>query len=417
MEREFRDYAAVQGVFDRQAQALAQYYRSRGSWDGVQEQLARYGTQPRWRDFRLADARGRIVGDPGGAPGGAAARGQLRRGLPIEVDGQVVGYLLPMARVLAALRLDPRQVAFLLRVRVILAGGGLAALLAAGIVGGLLFRSIVHPLRQLTAASRAIAGGDLSARAPVAGQDEVAQLAASFNQMAESLARAEEARRNQTADVAHELRTPLTVVQGTLEAILDGVYPADQENVQAALAQVRTLSRLVEDLRLLALADAGQLRLQKGPLDLAAFLRQVVEAHQPRARERGATLALVTPPALPLVMADRERLVQVMGNLLANGLRYASPGGQVTVRVADRGREVEVAVADDGPGVPAEDLPRLFERFWRGDAARRQGAGGSGLGLAIARHVVEAHGGRIWAQSTPGGGLTVAFILRAAELA
>jgi signal transduction histidine kinase len=336
----------------------------------------------------------------------------LENSIPIEIDGQVVGYLLPVPKP-TALQLNQSQLAFLTSIQRVLWIAALAAFVAALIVGGLLFLSITTPLRRLTAASQAIAAGDLSARAPVRGQDEVAQLAASFNQMAESLAQAEDARQNQTADIAHELRTPLTVLQGTLEAMLDGVYPTDRENLRAALTQTRTLARLVDDLRLLALADAGQLHLQKTSLDLGGFLQRVVEAHRPQAQEQKIALALDAPSVLPSILADPDRLAQVMGNLLSNALRYTPEGGQIIVRAMDREAKVLVAVADDGPGVRAEDLPHLFDRFWRGDPARRQVTGGSGLGLAIARHIVEAHGGRLWAEPTAGGGLTVALSLPA----
>ena len=287
----------------------------------------------------------------------------------------------------------------------------MAATVVALIIGGLLFHSIVAPLRRLTTASQTIAEGDLSVRAPVQGRDEVAKLADAFNHMAGSLARAEDARQNQTADVAHELRTPLTVLQGALEAMLDGVYPTDRENLLAALAQVRMLGRLVEDLRVLALADAGQLRLRTAQLDLSAILREIVDAYQAPAQEREVSLKLEMPPSLPLVSVDRDRLAQVVGNLLTNALRYGSKGDHITVRVVNHQEEVVVAVIDNGPGVPAEDLPYLFDRFWRGDRARRRATGGSGLGLAIARTLIEAHGGRIWAQSVEGQGSTFTFTL------
>jgi signal transduction histidine kinase len=279
------------------------------------------------------------------------------------------------------------------------------------IVGGLLFRSITAPLRELTVASEAIAQGDLSARAEVRGRDEVAQLADSFNEMAESLMQMETARRNETADIAHELRTPLTVLQGTLEAMLDGVYPSDSDNLQAALSQTRTLARLIEDLRVLALADAGKLRLEEQALDLGAFLSEVVEAYQSQAIEQGITLVLEAVPSLPAVAVDRDRLAQVMGNLLSNSLRYLASGGHINVAARGGTTEVVVSVIDDGPGVPSAELDRLFERFWRADPARQRATGGSGLGLSIARHIVEAHGGRIWGEPTPGGGLTVRFSL------
>ncbi|MCS7178383.1 MAG: ATP-binding protein [Anaerolineae bacterium] len=426
-EQEFRRYALARGgMWERVSLALAEYYAVYGSWDGLQERLALFPRPPMMRrgmtppgvlDFRVADASGRIVGDTRGDPRGTATRRELQTGIQILLNGEIVGYILPNLALIRPLPLNPEQLTFLSRVRTALLVATLTALAMALVVGGVLFRSIIHPLQQLTAASQAIARGDLSVRAPVRGNDEVAQLARAFNGMAESLARAQEARRNQTADLAHELRTPLTVLQGTLEAMVDGVYPADRENLLAALAQVRILSRLVEDLRLLSLADAGELTLHRGPLDLGRFLEEVVEAHRPTAQERSVSLSLERPASLPLVLADRDRLAQVMGNLLTNALRYTPPEGRITVRVADRGREVMVAVADTGPGVPPEDLPHLFERFWRRDPSRQRATGGSGLGLSIARHIVEAHGGHIWAEPTPGGGLTVAFALPTAVIA
>jgi two-component system OmpR family sensor kinase/two-component system sensor histidine kinase BaeS len=430
---EFRRYAFAQGGWwEQQAVELAAFYRAHGSWDGVQDALSLPqgqgtgrqgrgrgrgdgGTGPPSPDFRLADPNGRIVGDTSGYPGSFVSQEELESGGAIRVvaNGQVVGYLLPSGPDgdQASVVLDVEQAQFLSRVRTVLWIAALAATVVALIIGGLLFRPIVGPLRRLTTASQAIAEGDLSVRAPVQGQDEVAQLADAFNRMADSLGRAEEARRNQVADVAHELRTPLTVLQGALEAMLDGIYPTDRENLLAALSQVRTLGRLVEDLRLLALADAGQLHLSIAPVDLTAVVRETVEFYQARAQEREVSLKLDAPPSLPPISADRDRLTQVVGNLLENALRYVPKGGHVTVRVVDCPQEVEVAVIDDGPGVPAEDLPRLFDRFWRGDRARQRVTGGSGLGLAIARSLIEAHGGRIWAESVEGQGSTFTFTL------
>jgi len=427
-ETEFRRYAMTHGgMWSRQIAELEAYYAEHGSWQGVQDELDRLpgigmghrrgrGGEPSF-EVRVADARGRIVADTAGSPTGSVSPGELEQGIPIEVDDRIAGYLLPSTEALRDLPLEPSQVQFLERIRTALLVGGLAAMGVALLVGGLLFRSIVHPLRRLTAASQTIARGDLSVRAPVRGGDEVARLARSFNDMADSLARAEAARRNQTADIAHELRTPLTVLRGTLEAMVDGVYPANDENLSAALAQVGTLSRLVDDLRLLALADAGRLTLHRGALNPRRILREMVEAHQPQAQERGISLLLDAPRALPMVLGDRDRLAQVMGNLLGNSLRHVPQGGHIVVQAEARGREVVIRVIDDGPGVGQEDISRLFERFWRGDPARQRATGGSGLGLAIARYIVEAHGGRIWAEATPGGGLTVAFTLPVAALA
>lgn len=424
-ETAFRRYTLTRSVmWEAVTTELAGYYEAQGSWAGIQEALVisthrrhgmggRGGTdQPlRLIDFYIVDAAGRVVASTEGSPRGSVSQAAFDEAIPIEVDGQIVGHLIPALRSIPSWPLDAAQTAFLAQVRRTLWIGAAAALAVALVVGGVLFRSITAPLRELTDASEAIARGDLSARADVRGDDEVAQLADAFNSMARSLAQMEEARRNQSADIAHELRTPLTVLQGTLEAMLDEVYPTDPENLEAALTQTRTLSRLIEDLRVLALADAGKLHLEKEELDLKGFLRGIVDAYHPQAREQGIALALEMPTELPTISADRDRLNQVMGNLLTNSLHYVPEGGHVRVE-AERGeREVMVKVEDDGPGLSAEDLPHVFERFWRADPARQRATGGSGLGLSIARHIVEAHGGRMWAEGTAGGGLTVAFSL------
>jgi signal transduction histidine kinase len=426
-ESAFRRYTLTRsGMWEELTEELAEYYAARDSWTGIQEVIAELPDRgrrmeardasapappPRMIDFRIVDTGGRVVANTEGPPVGTVPQGTLDDAVPIEVEDEVVGYLLPALRNPPTWPLDAAQTAFLARVRRTLWIGAAAALGVALVVGGLLFHSITAPLRELTAASEAIAEGDLSARADVRGRDEVAQLGDAFNSMAESLHRMEEARRNQTADIAHELRTPLTVLQGTLEAMLDEVYPTDRENLQAALIQTRMLSRLIEDLRLLALADAGKLNLAKDAVDLEQFLKGVVEAYQPSAKEQGIALALETASGLPTIRADCDRLAQVMGNLLTNSLHYVPEGGHVRVE-AERGEgEVMVAVKDDGPGVPVEDLPHVFERFWRADPARRRATGGTGLGLSIARYIVEAHGGHIWAEETGGGGLTVRFSL------
>jgi len=425
-ETAFRRYTLTRsGIWEGLITRLAEYYEAQGSWAGIQDVLASWadrgrrmgreiggpGGPPAPIDFRIADPRGQVVANTEGRPGGTVTQAALDDAIPIEVDGEVVGYLLPELRNLPTWPLDAAQAAFLTRVRRTLWIGALAALGVALIIGGLLFRSITAPLRKLTAASESIAKGDLSARADVRGSDEIAQLADAFNSMAGSLDRMEQARRNQTADIAHELRTPLTVLQGTLEAMLDGVYPTDRENLRAALTQTRTLSRLIDDLRVLAIADAGKLHLEKEAVNLEVFLEGVVEAYQLQAREQGIALALETPTGLPTVSADRDRLAQVMGNLLSNSLRYVPEGGHVRVKARQENDGVMVSVIDDGLGVASEHLNRLFERFWRPDRARRRATGGSGLGLSIARYIVEAHRGRIWAEETPGGGLTIQFSL------
>jgi len=412
-EVEFRRYAHGGDMSRREGMVadLADYYATRGSWEGVETVLEREhgrGHSAGGPPLRLTGADGRIVADQTGADiGKMVSAEELEAGLPIIVDGKRVGTLLmPGGEWLTV-----EQQAFLRRMRVVLTVSGGAALVVALVLGALLVRSITRPLQQLANASRAIAAGDLSVRVPVRSRDEIGQLAAAFNQMTADLARAEEARRQQAADIAHELRTPLTVIQGHLEALADGIFPADSEHLEPVLEQARLLARLVEDLRMLSLADAGRLALAPVLTDVGEWVAGVVAGFRSVAADRGITLDLKTADGLPSVRMDPERMAQVLGNLLDNGLRHTPAGGRVAVNVAHRDGEVTVTVTDTGPGVPPEHRPHLFERFWRGDPSRSRRTGGSGLGLAIARRIVEAHGGRIWAENVPEGGLRVGFCL------
>jgi two-component system OmpR family sensor kinase/two-component system sensor histidine kinase BaeS len=326
---------------------------------------------------------------------------------PVVVNEQEVGFLIlsPFER----LQSGPPGI-----LRGALQGFLLAGLtigLGSLIVGFVLSRGMSRPLVGLTEATRAVAAGDLSARVPDHYPGEVGELASAFNAMAEDLARAEELRRNLTADVAHELRTPLSVIRGKLEGVLDGVYPASSEQLQPVLEEVKLLTRLVEDLRLLALAEAGQLSLELRVMDVGDLLRDAQVNFGPQAADRGVTLTLELPPQLPQVKADRRRVSQVLGNLLTNALRHTPQGGGVTLSAVEAVGMLEVTVADTGSGIPPEDLPYIFERFWRGDKSRSRAGGGSGLGLAIARQLVEMHGGTICAQSAPGGGSEFRFTL------
>jgi signal transduction histidine kinase len=324
------------------------------------------------------------------------------------VDDQTVGRLLlsPYGR----FRDDFRFIVGFTLQRFLIGGlviGGVA--LVAGLA---LSRVISRPVVKLTEATRAVARGDLGVR--VTGQyfGELGELAASFNQMTGELARADKLRRNLTADVAHELRTPLSVIRGKIEGVLDGVYPATPEHLEPILEETKLLAHLVEDLRLLALAEAGQLTLEKQAVDMGDLLRDAQVNFGPQADDRGVTLTLDLPAELPQVVADRRRISQVVGNLLTNALRHTPQGGCVTLSATAAGRGVvEMTVADTGVGIPPEDLPFIFERFWRGEKSRSRAGGGSGLGLAIAKHLVEMHGGAISVKSEPGKGSEFRFTL------
>lgn len=282
------------------------------------------------------------------------------------------------------------------------------------------FRSIAAPLAAVMSAADAVAAGDWSVRVPERGPRDFRQLALSFNRMTEELARADQRRRNLTADVAHELRTPLHIIQGNLEGVLDGVYEPTEAHISATLDETRMLARLVEDLRTLSLAEAGALPMHWEQVDIGELLADLHTTFSGQAEAAGILLQ-VTPapeeasaPASLTIEADLGRLNQVLSNLLANALRHTPAGGVITLSAAPLGDGVRLVVSDTGEGIPAEDLPFVFDRFWRGDPSRSRTGGlrreraaeraGSGLGLAIARQLVQAHGGRIWVESAPGQG-------------
>jgi signal transduction histidine kinase len=293
--------------------------------------------------------------------------------------------------------------------RILITGAVLAV--GAGLIMGLFIsRSLTAPLQRLAAAVRAVASGDLGQQVRVEGSDEMIEVARAFNEMTAALGASEQQRQNMVADVAHELRTPLTVLQGNLRAILDGVYPSSDAEIARLYDETRLLSRLVDDLRELALADAGQLRLHLRPIDVGQVVRSTVDSLGPAADAAGVSLTAEVPRDLPGVRGDPDRVTQVLRNLLINAVRHTPAGGAITVMAGPATGAVEVAVSDTGEGIAAEALPHIFERFWRVDPARSRG-GGAGLGLSVAQSLVQAQGGRIWVESTPGQGSTFRFTL------
>lgn len=274
--------------------------------------------------------------------------------------------------------------------RVIVVGG----LMGIGL-GIVISRQLTAPLEELAAAAKAIGAQQLSRRVAVRGTQEIVEVAHAFNEMAGELQSAEALRENLLADVAHELRSPLTVLQGNLRAILDDVYPLDKTEVARLYDQTRHLSRLVDDLHILAEAEARELPLNLLGLDVVHFLEQIAAAFESLAEAQHITLSVVAPAALPLIRADSVRLTQVLHNLLVNALRHTPVGGAITLSAYQAGQAVCIEVKDTGEGVAPQHLPHVFERFYRADQARRRDKGGVGLGLAIARAIVEAHGGSI----------------------
>jgi two-component system sensor histidine kinase BaeS len=284
----------------------------------------------------------------------------------------------------------------------LIAGG--AALLSAVILSVFFSRTVTKPVQAVSAATHRIAAGRYDERLPVQGADELAQLAAGFNQMAQKLDEVESMRRRLIADVSHELRTPLTAIQGSMEGLMDGVLPANDETYGQIHTEAQRLNRLVDDLQELSRVEARAFELHLEPVDVSGLARTVLKRLGPLAASRGVSLATQVHPHLPSVRGDQDRLVQVLTNLVSNALQYTPQGGSVTVAAKRNDGEVQLSVRDTGGGIPAEHLAHIFDRFYRVDKSRsRQAGGGSGIGLTIARALVEAQGGRIWVESEGAG--------------
>jgi len=312
--------------------------------------------------------------------------------------------------------LDPMsENAFLSSVnRSLLIAAGTAITMALGLTY-MLSRRILGPVVALTGAVRAMERGDLSQRVPIEERDEVGELARAFNAMADSLTRNEQLRKNMVTDVAHELRTPLSNIKGYLEALMDGVLVPDTRTLESVHEEATRLSSLVDDLQELSLAEAGQLRLDVSATDLPEVVDRALRGARAQAMGKGIDLTAELPAEMPLVEIDPARIGQVLHNLLGNALVHTPEGGAVTVKAERVGREVVVSVCDTGSGIPPEHLPHIFERFYRVDPSRARATGGSGIGLAIVKQLVQAHGGRIWAESEPGHGSNFRFTLPMAK--
>ncbi|MGW3571533.1 sensor histidine kinase [Streptomyces sp. NPDC000941] len=282
------------------------------------------------------------------------------------------------------------------------------AVAVAAILGALLLsRTVLRPVSALTAASRGLGEGDLARRVSVTGRDEIAELGRSFNRMAASLQDSEERQRRLVGDVAHELRTPLANLRGYLEALRDGVVDPEPELLDSLHEEVLLQQRIVDDLQDLALAEAGALSYHRDHIELGELLETCRTAHRAQAERAGVALTVETPDGDPVyAYADADRLRQAVGNLVSNAVRATGPGGTVRLSLARRGAGAAVHVGDTGHGIPAEQLPHVFDRFWRADAARGRATGGSGLGLSIARQIVKDHQGTIGVESAVGVGTT-----------
>ncbi len=288
-----------------------------------------------------------------------------------------------------------------------------AATIVAVVLGIYLSRSVVAPIRAMSLVTERVAEGHYEERVQVHGEDELAQLATRFNQMAEKLNQVESMRRRLIGDVSHELRTPLTAIKGSMEGLMDGVLPATQETFQQIYSEADRLNRLVDDLQELSRVEAHAYELDLRPVDVSALMQTVTKRLSPQAESKRVLLELDLAPDLPRVLADEDRAVQVLTNLTGNALQYTPENGRVTIAARRVNTEVQISVRDTGIGISPEHLPHVFDRFYRVDKSRsRRLGGGSGIGLTIARALVEAHGGRLWAESAgEGQGSTFTFNL------
>ena len=437
---------------DRVHRLIARHYREHRDWAGLQpwlEQAANlYG-----RRLVVTDRSGRIIVDSHDkfALEGAAAATQKRqwearekaevfgRSRPIVVDDHQVGVLalapdnaadtdsngnggifpaafLPAGPAGPPPNREPAAARLAAEVQRSLWWTGLAAAAAGILLVSLMSRRILAPVQRLNAAARRLGQGDLSQRVPAAGPRELQDLSRTFNTMAENLQAAEQQRRSLVADVAHELRTPLSNLQGYLEAVQDGLLAADQITISALRQQTAHLIALVEDLRLLAQAEAGVLQLHRTPTVLAELLGAAVDDFRPRAEGKDLRLTLEVNPDTPQLWLDQTRIRQIVGNLLENALLHTPEGGGVAVTAAPAaGGGVIVAIRDSGPGIPAAALPYIFDRFYRVDPSRARASGGVGLGLTIARQLARAHGGDLAGESPAGAGTVFTLTLPAVE--
>jgi signal transduction histidine kinase len=393
---------------------LTNYYQTNGSWNGVQDAFApsaQTDNKKPYPSFTIADADNYALFEGGGFhTGDLIPNHEIKFGIPIESNDQTVGVLIMERMPFPG---TPREEEFIQRINLFFLYSGLGVALFALLLGILLSRTISRPIRELTRATHAVSEGDLDQQVPVRSRDEIGELARAFNKMSAELSRSVNARKQMTADIAHELRTPLSLILGHAEAVHDGVLPPTRENFEIIREEAARLDHLVDDLRTLSLADAGELTIQPQTVPPAQLLEEVAALYRFQTQTKNLSLELDIAPSLPDLEVDPGRMTQVLTNILDNALRHTPEGGTITLAARGTSDGVALSVRDSGPGLPADDLPRIFDRFYRANESRVRHEGGSGLGLAIAKSIVLAHGGQIRAESEQGKGLEIIITLPA----
>jgi signal transduction histidine kinase len=403
-----------QARFSRVGFELFRHYHQQGDWEGVQPYVEQWGSLYGQRII-VTDSSGVVVADSEGELMGQQYHAETP-GRPLSpppplpmlgtMEGESAGTLYinpdPSASFPSPRSLSRAIGRFLI-------WGALAAVAIAVLLTFFLSRRMLAPVKALVVAARRLGQGDFSHRVEFKDRGEMGELAQAFNSMASDLERTEQLRRNMVADAAHELRTPLSNIRGYIEAIHDGLKQPDAETIGALDQDVALLTRLVDDLQELSMADAGELKLNCQPEEIASLISQTVASVRSQAEKKGISVSADLPGGLPPVDVDRNRINQALRNLLENAVAHTAEGGAVAVTAGQQGDYLEVAVDDTGEGIPAEDLPNIFERFYRVDKSRTRATGGSGLGLTIAKRLVEAHGGTIEVQSEEGKGSRFGF--------
>ncbi|MFC2021253.1 ATP-binding protein [Chloroflexota bacterium] len=425
--REFQQYVSRGNMMYTQslADSLGDLYAEEQSWKDIHEVLQSLPISTSER-ILVTDTSGVVIVDTerewlGREPEDVG----LSDSIPITVSGQTVGnlYLLTsggvgmgrghMGRWIS--QTMPMMVTaeedFLEQVNDSLWKVGLIAAAVALVIGLILTRQITRPVRALISGARHLTEGELSYRVNVKSRDEIGELADSFNIMASSLEKGEQSRRQLTADIAHELRTPLTVIEGTVDGIIDGVFKSDTEHLRSIKEQASLLTHLITDLRDLSLAESGQLKLNLASTDMVELVRRMVSNYNINALEKNVRIKLEEATQIPEIRIDPVRMEQVISNLLTNAIRHTPSDGSITVTVKNDEGGLVISVVDTGEGIAPEDLPYVFERFYRSGSSRARKEGGTGLGLAIVKQMVEAHGGRVRVESKIGTGSIFSILL------
>jgi signal transduction histidine kinase len=418
---------------NRLQKQLYTYYAVTGSWENVQSLVEQWGNLY-GRRMVLTDTQNNVIADSAGTllgqtyapdvfhdpiadiavPGPSPiidlyTNSDDQTQMPV-ISSDVVGYIHSIHGGLPGLTMNAMEITYQSIGRFFIRAG-LIAVGIAFILAFFLSRYILAPVKDLTTAARRFGKGDFTQRVEYNGKGEMADLAHSFNSMAENLEKTEQLRRNLVADVAHELRTPVSNLKGYLEAISDGVIKPDEETIRSLNEEAGSLTRLVGDLQELTLADAGKLKITTQPEDIGHIIKETVIAHQPKATGKEINISIVMPDELPLVEIDGQRIRQVLNNLINNALVHTNNGGSITVSGKKQDKMVSISVSDTGEGIAPEHLPMIFERFYRVDKSRTRATGGSGLGLTIAKRLVEAHSGTISVTSEVGKGSIFTFTI------